>query len=310
MTAPLVSCLVPTYGRFGFLRELVAWFLAQDYPAKELIILNNHPTPIRCDLPGVFVVNMPGHPTMGECWTTLLKLAGGELTTRWADDDRYLPWHLSQAVERWLQADKPAAWQPMRSWLIAASDPANIGYRLSAASPYISAALIRTDAHRAAGEVPSSGDDDVRLIAYLKDKIVKEEVGARSSYCYYWNGRQHASAVLQNKQPVAERVAEWQRRNSDAGDGQTPLAPADIRPKLQELADHCNDDPQLSWTSAPWPIPHPYLSETERAELKRLIEGQLNCDPQITQISADADARPLSSRNLRESAKSADKESL
>jgi glycosyltransferase involved in cell wall biosynthesis len=42
--SPLISCIMPTYGRPEFLGEAVAMFLAQDYPEKELVILN------RCSL--------------------------------------------------------------------------------------------------------------------------------------------------------------------------------------------------------------------------------------------------------------------
>ena len=38
---PLVAALCPTYGRFSRLRESLACFLAQDYPNKQLIILND-----------------------------------------------------------------------------------------------------------------------------------------------------------------------------------------------------------------------------------------------------------------------------
>ena len=61
---PLVSCLTATAGRFSVLREAVACFLAQDYPEKELVILNNHPTPLVCDLPGVWL-RMP-RPTSSD----------------------------------------------------------------------------------------------------------------------------------------------------------------------------------------------------------------------------------------------------
>ena len=40
---PWVTCLCPTYGRFERLREALACFLAQDYPNRRLIILNDAP---------------------------------------------------------------------------------------------------------------------------------------------------------------------------------------------------------------------------------------------------------------------------
>ena len=96
MTSPLVSCLCPTYGRYGMLRQALACFLAQAYEPKELIILNDHPTPIRCDYPGVRVVNAPErYVGLGRKRQALLDLAEGEYAAHWDDDDLYLPWHLS-----------------------------------------------------------------------------------------------------------------------------------------------------------------------------------------------------------------------
>lgn len=58
MTLPLVSCIMPTYGRPDYVAESIAMFLDQDYEAKELIILNDCPGQVlRGDFPGVRIVN-------------------------------------------------------------------------------------------------------------------------------------------------------------------------------------------------------------------------------------------------------------
>ena len=48
-----VTCLCPTYGRFERLRDAVACFLVQDYPAKRLLILNDAPERIRFVHPAI-----------------------------------------------------------------------------------------------------------------------------------------------------------------------------------------------------------------------------------------------------------------
>lgn len=104
---PLVSCLCCTYGRFSLLRQALACFLAQDYEPKELIILNDHPKPIRCDIPGVRVINAPKRfDGMGSKQNALLAEAGGIVGARWDDDDFYLPWHLSHWVPILLESGK------------------------------------------------------------------------------------------------------------------------------------------------------------------------------------------------------------
>lgn len=112
----LVSCLCATHGRFKVLQEAVSCFCAQDYQEKELIILNNHEVPIVCDLPGVRVINDEKYDTLGDCRNRLLELAGGYYIRTWDDDDLYLPWAISQGVERFPQDDSIDIWQPERSW--------------------------------------------------------------------------------------------------------------------------------------------------------------------------------------------------
>lgn len=46
---PLISCITPTRNRHGFLSDMIAMFLAQTYPNKELIIIDDSPFPF----PGV-----------------------------------------------------------------------------------------------------------------------------------------------------------------------------------------------------------------------------------------------------------------
>ena len=56
------------------------------------IILNNHPEPLKCDLPQVQIYNEPGYETLGDCRNRLLELASGEFVRTWDDDDLYMPW--------------------------------------------------------------------------------------------------------------------------------------------------------------------------------------------------------------------------
>lgn len=99
-TVPLISCVMPTYGRPDYLGESIAMFLAQDYPHKELIILNDCPDQhFRCDLPDVRIVNRKTRcPTLGEKRNEAIELAQGEFIAVWDDDDIYLPWRLSYSL--------------------------------------------------------------------------------------------------------------------------------------------------------------------------------------------------------------------
>jgi glycosyltransferase involved in cell wall biosynthesis len=110
-TLPLVSCICPTYNRpphyQHLLEEAIASFLRQDYPNKELIVINDCPgQELICDEPGVRVVNVAERfPSIGAKQNTAVDLARGELIAPWDDDDISLPWRLSLSVERLGDAD-------------------------------------------------------------------------------------------------------------------------------------------------------------------------------------------------------------
>uniref|UniRef100_A0A7C4LJE9 Glycosyltransferase n=1 Tax=Schlesneria paludicola TaxID=360056 RepID=A0A7C4LJE9_9PLAN len=99
---PLVSCIMPTYGRPDYVAESIAMFLAQDYPAKELIILNDCPgQKLAGEFPDVRIVNVDARwPTLGEKRNAAIELARGDYIAVWDDDDIYLPWRLSHGMQR------------------------------------------------------------------------------------------------------------------------------------------------------------------------------------------------------------------
>jgi hypothetical protein len=114
---PLISCLCPTYGRFTCLRESLACWMRQTWPYRELIILNQHPEPIACSLPGVRVYNEPdvcGDLSQGlaPARYRLYELAEGDLVTWWEDDDLFCPWDLQTKVEH----GHLDAWAPQQHW--------------------------------------------------------------------------------------------------------------------------------------------------------------------------------------------------
>lgn len=111
-----VSCLCLTYGRPHLLEEAIESFLRQTWPGtKELLVLNDHPAQIlRCDRPGVVVVNLPRRlPTLGEKRNLSVALARYDNLLVWDDDDIYLPWRIDETMRR-LPRDQffkcPHAW--------------------------------------------------------------------------------------------------------------------------------------------------------------------------------------------------------
>jgi glycosyltransferase involved in cell wall biosynthesis len=99
---PLVSSLCCTYGRPHLLPHAVESFLRQDYPCRELVILDDagqYAEAIAGDRWRIISVSTR-FPTLGEKRNALARLASpeAEVFAVWDDDDVYLPWHLSAAV--------------------------------------------------------------------------------------------------------------------------------------------------------------------------------------------------------------------
>src|SRR5687768_12090587 len=97
-SAPLVSCICPTYGRaphsLKLLEEAVYWFTRQEYDGpKELIILNDCAEQrLVCHAPNVHVCNYPQRiASLGLKYNALIEIARGSIILPWEDDDISLP---------------------------------------------------------------------------------------------------------------------------------------------------------------------------------------------------------------------------
>ena len=78
---PTITCIMPTYGRPDYVNESVAMFLAQDYPHKELIILNDClGQQFEGDFTEVRIINQPSRFTsLGEKRNACIRLAKGSV---------------------------------------------------------------------------------------------------------------------------------------------------------------------------------------------------------------------------------------
>ena len=301
MNEPRVACLTCTYGRFTKMRNCLAFFLAQDYPTKHLFILNNHPVPLRCDLPEVTVFNEPSDEP-GFPRNRLLAKVGPEFdfVHTWDDDDAWLPWHLSQAVRqinvspRLPKVFLDMAWKPARSWI---HYERTGEYKLNS-NNYEASMIVRRGYMQRIAYATASGNEHRPLLDALKagKELGVTEVGARASYIYTWRGDfTHASAPLGSSPretwaaTLPQRDAAWRKLQTDTGVAQPPsagngaqrggstlpperaavphLTPADIRPRYRDLLAHCRSG----------------LSEYEALELHVLIERYFTAEAQRSQ---------------------------
>jgi len=229
---PFIVCLCPTYGRFERLRDAVACFLLQDYPAKRLLILNDAPEPVRADElpPQVSVLNRAArYPTLGQKRQALLQAATasptGELAAHWDDDDLYLPWHLAQCVRRWEAHPKARCVKPRSAWFgVGPRDEFHIeGPRHNIFEGQM--LFERRRALELGGYPPKVSGQARALLDAFRDAgelHTWEPRPEQISYIYRWaDGAGHVSSGGDNPQSHSAFAA----RNRDFGDAR-PLVPS------------------------------------------------------------------------------------
>ncbi len=92
-------------------------FHTQDYPRKELVILNDCAGQrFHYDHPDVRIVNRnERYGSLGEKRNAAIELARGELIAVWDDDDLYLPWRLSFSLGQMFEHETPF-YRPAEYW--------------------------------------------------------------------------------------------------------------------------------------------------------------------------------------------------
>jgi glycosyltransferase involved in cell wall biosynthesis len=98
---PLISCVMPTFDRRSFVPQAVRYFLRQDYPAKELIIVDDGPEPVRDLLPAdhrITYHRLDKRTVLGAKRNMACELARGTIVVHWDDDDWASPQRVSLQV--------------------------------------------------------------------------------------------------------------------------------------------------------------------------------------------------------------------
>jgi glycosyltransferase involved in cell wall biosynthesis len=98
---PLVSCIMPTADRRCFVPQAIRCFQAQDYPNKELIILDDGADSIMDLIPNdpqIHYTRLVHKQTVGAKRNLACESARGEIIAHWDDDDWHAPHRLSYQV--------------------------------------------------------------------------------------------------------------------------------------------------------------------------------------------------------------------
>ena len=97
---PLVSCIMPTYERRRYMAQAVHSFQQQDYPNRELIVVDDGKDAIGDlvrDVPNVRYFRVP-RTSIGAKRNQACQQARGEIIAHWDDDDWYSPDRLRYQV--------------------------------------------------------------------------------------------------------------------------------------------------------------------------------------------------------------------
>ena len=103
---PLVSCVMPTHNRGLFVPQAVRCFLAQDYPNKELVVVDDGTERVEAVVPAGTAIRYVGvdrRLTLGEKRNLGIEMSGGDIIAHWDDDDWYAPGYLTRMVREVLQ---------------------------------------------------------------------------------------------------------------------------------------------------------------------------------------------------------------
>ncbi|MGH7861475.1 MAG: glycosyltransferase family 2 protein, partial [Candidatus Dormibacteraceae bacterium] len=103
---PLVSCIMPTYNRRPFVARAIDYFLRQDYPAKELIVVDDGNDPVGDLMPAdnrIRYVRLRDRATVGAKRNLACEQARGVVVAHWDDDDWHAPRRLGYQVEALLR---------------------------------------------------------------------------------------------------------------------------------------------------------------------------------------------------------------
>src|SRR5215510_16345784 len=98
---PLVSAIMPTHNRRPFVPKAIEYFLRQDYPQRELIILDDGTDPIVDLAPNdqrIRYFRQNQKRNIGAKRNLTCEEARGEIIIHWDDDDWMADWRISYQV--------------------------------------------------------------------------------------------------------------------------------------------------------------------------------------------------------------------
>jgi hypothetical protein len=101
--APLVTCIMPTFNRRRFVEQAVRNIRRQDYPAIELVVVDDGSEPVADlldSLPNTQYLRLDRRQTIGHKRNLACEAASADIVIQWDDDDWYGPHRVSRQVDQ------------------------------------------------------------------------------------------------------------------------------------------------------------------------------------------------------------------
>jgi GT2 family glycosyltransferase len=99
---PLITCIMPTCNRRDWAKQAVSYFLRQDYPHRELVIVDDGQQDLAGELPSdprIRYLRPISKLSIGEKRNKGCEVARGQIIAHWDDDDWYAPDRLTRQIE-------------------------------------------------------------------------------------------------------------------------------------------------------------------------------------------------------------------
>lgn len=97
---------MPTFERPALVAQAIRYFLRQDYPKRELVIVDDGKDSVESAIPrdaGIRYIRLEGRRTIGHKRNVACENSRGTLIAHWDDDDWIADWRLSYQVNAMLQ---------------------------------------------------------------------------------------------------------------------------------------------------------------------------------------------------------------
>ncbi|MEA2563573.1 MAG: hypothetical protein QOH06_5077 [Acidobacteriota bacterium] len=109
-SSPLVSCIMPTRDRRELAQQAIQYFLRQDWPERELVIVDDGAEPLPVPEDGrIRYIRLSDPASVGHKRNLAVEQSRGEIIVHWDDDDWYAPDRIRHQIQPLLSGEADIA---------------------------------------------------------------------------------------------------------------------------------------------------------------------------------------------------------